>query len=123
MLGFKKCVECPGFILNLLKVLAIFLILTFVIGLLIHLSHLEVKNLSRERVIVSKLPLSEYLSILLKILMNHIQIMNFVKSVDIGWPKLAEEYIDIQSAIGDVSTHIVSLECLYIGNVYFLFFL
>ena len=116
MLGLNKCVECPGFLLNLLKVIGIILIITISIGIIIHLSHLEVKNLSRENVKVSKLPLSEYLSILLKILMNHVQTVSFVKSIDIGWPKLAEDLLNLQSSLGDISTHIVSLECLFLGK-------
>jgi hypothetical protein len=116
MLAFKFCVLCPSFNWNLIKILSIILTFTLFVGVLIHFSHLEAHNLLKKGEFPLELPLSEFLSIYLKILTNHIQILNVIRSIDVSWPKFSETFLDYQSAIGDLSSHIVSLECLYIGK-------
>lgn len=51
-------------------------------------------------------------SIYLKILLNYIQLISIIQSMEMKWPYYAKEYFGAYSNFGSVSTQTISFECL-----------
>lgn len=52
------------------------------------------------------------LSIYMKILLNYIQMISIVRSFNLQWPSYVENYLEIFTNMGGVSTQVISPDCL-----------
>lgn len=52
------------------------------------------------------------MSVYLKILMNYLQMVSIIQSLDLQWPFYVQNYLNVYSNIGGVSTQILSFDCL-----------
>ena len=52
------------------------------------------------------------LSVYFKILLNYIQMISIIQTLDLQWPLSVQNYFNIYSNIGGASIHILSLDCL-----------
>ena len=63
---------------------------------------------SFSRVFDSKKEISVYL----KILLNYLQMISIIQSLELKWPFYVSNYLNIYSNLGGVSTQIISFDCL-----------
>ena len=52
------------------------------------------------------------ISVYLKILLNYLQMISIIQSLDLKWPFYVRSYLNVYSNFGGVSTQILSFDCL-----------
>lgn len=52
------------------------------------------------------------ISVYLKIMLNYLQMVSFIKSLNVKWPFYADNYLNSMSFLNSVSTSFVNVECL-----------
>lgn len=93
------CQKCPDIQENIAYLSLIIIIIVLCICLLVYI------NIS-----LADKPPSNY-TILIKILMNYIQIISIVASFNFEWPDFALEYLKIQETAGSLSQQSFSFDC------------
>ena len=97
--GGNVCEKCPGIQENIAYLSLIIIIIVLCICLLVYI------NIS-----LADKPASNY-TILIKILMNYIQIISIVTSFNFEWPDFAMQYLKIQETAGSLSQQSFSFDC------------
>ena len=93
------CDKCPDMAENIAYLSMIFIIIVLCVCGLVYI------NIS-----LADKPPSNY-TILVKILLNYIQIIAIVASFNLGWPDFALKYLNIQQSAGNLSQQNFSFDC------------
>ncbi|OMJ77444.1 hypothetical protein SteCoe_22963 [Stentor coeruleus] len=93
------CQKCPSMEKNIIYLSLIIIFITLCVCALVYI------NIS-----MADKPASNY-TILIKILLNYIQIIGVVASLNLDWPDFALEYLKIQETAGSLSQQSFSFDC------------
>lgn len=95
----NTCQKCPDMKMNILY---LSLIIVFIILIVCGLVYFNISMADK--------PASNY-TILIKILLNYIQIIGIVTSMNLDWPDFALDYLKIQQTAGNLSQQSFSFDC------------
>jgi hypothetical protein len=93
------CQKCPDMNQNIIYLCLIAIAIVACTCLLVYVN-----------IALADKPASNY-TILIKILMNYIQVISIVSSFNLDWPDFALQYLHIQQAAGSLSQQSFSLDC------------
>jgi hypothetical protein len=101
--GYSKsanvCQKCPQTTQNMVYLSLIVIFIVVAVGLMVFFN---IKMADR--------PASNY-TILIKILINYIQIISIVASLNLDWPDFALQYLNVQETAGSFSQQSFSFDC------------
>ncbi|CDW88390.1 UNKNOWN [Stylonychia lemnae] len=98
--GYYNCTECPDNIQNILRIVFILITTVFLLGLFIRLTmRTSIENLN---------PISIYL----KLLLNHVQLIALTQSFELLWPSWIQKYFEISTPVFQATQQIFSVDCM-----------
>jgi hypothetical protein len=111
----KFCVECLDYAVNFVRVIFSFAGFFSFIGFLVYAAVRDARRIISEDQKIS-ISINKFFSIYLKLLMNYIQVVSVISSMDLKWPIYARSFTEAQSNVGNAPSHIISIECLLLGE-------
>lgn len=77
---------------------------------------LRIAILESKKSVYRTLDSKKEMSVYLKILLNYLQMISIIRSLELKWPFYVGNYLDIYANFGGVSTQILSFDCLLQDN-------
>lgn len=99
-----KCLKCPDKAINIARLIALSIALIVVLAFLIRSN---IYSASKQK---------NQISVLLRILMNHFQLITLTASFDLEWPAQLKSFFTSTMPISEISTQFLSLDCFLDGR-------
>jgi hypothetical protein len=98
--GTRKCSICPSPTANVFILIGFITLLTIVIVILVRSS------------LNSAIKEKNYLSVFFRIMLNHLQIVNLLRSFDFNWPDSFKSFYQGLQPMSDSQSQIFSIDCI-----------
>ena len=104
--GAFKCKQCPSLLVNIFWSVLTSIGMIGTIAVLVN---------SMMQLPFTKKPIY---SVYLKILVNHLQLLQVIAKINFGWPKAIQEILNLQAFMAALPERIISVDCLLIDTVF-----
>jgi len=102
-----KCLACPDMAVSVIFIIIWAIVICFIIGVLVHAA------LEDNRLFGKHNSESRYISVILKLFWNYMQMVTVIVEFKIGWPSSMFAVFDVVRLIGNISVNYRTFSCVF----------